>query len=74
MEIRVRPIHNDDDHNAALAEIGALMDAAAGTPEGDRLDVLATFVEAYLGSSAFHVDVGGGFAERMLRPDGKLTP
>lgn len=43
----VRPIRTEADHQAALAEITALMDAEMGTPEGDRLDVLATLVEAY---------------------------
>lgn len=43
----VRPIRTEADHQAALAEIAALMDAKMGTPEGDRLDVLATLVEAY---------------------------
>jgi len=31
----------------ALAEIERLFDAAPNTPEGDRLEVLATLVEAY---------------------------
>ncbi|HET7274229.1 MAG TPA: hypothetical protein VFI91_03580 [Longimicrobiaceae bacterium] len=47
MEIAVRPIRNDNHYEAALLEIDGLMDAAYGTPEGDRLDVLATLVEAY---------------------------
>lgn len=40
-------IRNDEDHHAALKEIEALWGAAEGTPEGDRLDALATLVEAY---------------------------
>ncbi len=47
MEITVRPIHDEDDYEAALAEVDALMDATPGTPEGDRLDVLVTLIEAY---------------------------
>lgn len=47
MEIRIRPIRNEEDYEAALAEIDGLMDAHPGTPEGDRLDVLVTLVEAY---------------------------
>src|SRR4051812_21526781 len=43
----VRPIKTDEDHRAALDEIEALWGAEDGTPEGDRLDVLATLVEAY---------------------------
>ena len=43
----IRPIRNDDDHAAALREIERLWDAAAGTDDGDKLDVLATLVEKY---------------------------
>ncbi len=43
----IRPIRTDDDHIAALKEIEALWGAELGTPEGDRLDVLATLVVAY---------------------------
>ncbi|MEJ2080286.1 MAG: helix-turn-helix domain-containing protein [Acidobacteriota bacterium] len=47
MEITVRPIHDEGDYEAALAEVDGLMDAEPGTPEGDRLDVLVALVEAY---------------------------
>ena len=43
----VRPIRNDADHQVALKEIERLWGASEGTPEGDRLDVLATLVDAY---------------------------
>jgi len=43
----LRPIRTEADHQAALAEIASLMDAGAGTPAGDRLDVLTTLVAAY---------------------------
>ena len=43
----IKPIRNERDHEAALAEIEALMDAHSDTLDGDRLDVLATLVEAY---------------------------
>ena len=42
----IRPIKTDKDHRAALKEIEARWGADAGTAEGDRLDVLATLVEA----------------------------
>src|SRR4051812_1166808 len=45
--MEIKPIKTAADHAAALAEIEGLMDAELGTPEGDRLDVLATLVEAY---------------------------
>ena len=43
----IRPIRTDEEHRAALEEIEALWGTAEGTPEGDRLDVLATLVDAY---------------------------
>ena len=43
----IKPIRNKRDHEAALAEIGRLMTAKRNTPEGDRLDILVTLVEAY---------------------------
>ncbi len=47
MTTDVKPIRNDADHKAAMAEIEALWGAPAGTEEGDRLDVLATLIDAY---------------------------
>ncbi len=47
--MEIRPIRTEADYQAALAEIDSLFDAAPHTPEGDRLDVLATLVEAYEG-------------------------
>ena len=47
MTAEIRPIRDDADHAAAMEEIGALWGAAPGSPEGDRLDVLVTLVEAY---------------------------
>src|ERR1700745_4017987 len=43
----VRPIRSQADYEAALAEIERLWRAKAGTAEGDRLDVLATLIDAY---------------------------
>jgi HTH-type transcriptional regulator / antitoxin HigA len=43
----VRPIRTEADYETALAEVERLWGAAAGTPEGDRLDVLATLIDAY---------------------------
>jgi HTH-type transcriptional regulator/antitoxin HigA len=45
--LAVRPIRTRADHRAALREIEGLMSARIGTPEGDRLEVLATLVEAW---------------------------
>jgi HTH-type transcriptional regulator/antitoxin HigA len=43
----IKPIKSDMDYRATLREIESLMTAEAGTPEGDRLDILVTLVEAY---------------------------
>jgi HTH-type transcriptional regulator / antitoxin HigA len=45
--MEIKPIRTRADYRAALKEIETLMSARAGTPEGERLDVLATLVEAY---------------------------
>ncbi|CAG0927248.1 MAG: hypothetical protein EFKGCFLK_00180 [Rhodocyclaceae bacterium] len=43
----IKPIRTKRDYEAALVEIERLMTAKRNTPEGDRLDVLVTLVEAY---------------------------
>jgi HTH-type transcriptional regulator/antitoxin HigA len=45
--MHIRPIKTNKDYRAALKEIESLMAAKIDTPEGDRLDILATLVEAY---------------------------
>ena len=45
--MEIRPIKTKADYRGALGEIERLMRARRGTPEGDRLDVLVTLVEAY---------------------------
>jgi len=45
--MEIRPIRTKADYRAALKEIEALMSAERHTPEGERLDVLVTLVEAY---------------------------
>ena len=43
----LKPIRNEKDYERALAEVEVLWGAKAGTPKGDRLDILATLIEAY---------------------------
>jgi len=45
----IKPIRTEADFKASLKEISALMesDPEPGTADGDRLDILATLVEAY---------------------------
>jgi HTH-type transcriptional regulator/antitoxin HigA len=45
--MEIRPIKSEADYEATLQEIEGLMSAETGSPEGDRLDVLVTLVEAY---------------------------
>ena len=45
--MEIKPIRTKKDYEAALKEIERLFVAAPGTREGDRLEVLATLVEAY---------------------------
>ena len=47
MTVEVRPIRSKRDYEAALKEIERLWGTKLGTRDGDRLDVLATLVDAY---------------------------
>ncbi len=43
----IKPIKTPEDYRATLREIESLMGAEADSPEGERLDILVTLVEAY---------------------------
>ncbi len=45
--MNIKPIKTKADYRAALKVIESLMMAKANTPDGERLDVLVTLVEAY---------------------------
>jgi HTH-type transcriptional regulator/antitoxin HigA len=45
--MNIKPVRTKADYRAALKHIESLMNARANTPEGERLDVLVTLVEAY---------------------------
>lgn len=45
--MNIKPIKTDADYRAALKETETLMMAEPDTPEGEKLDVLATLIEAY---------------------------
>ena len=47
--MQIRPIKTPADYEDVLAEVSALVakDPELDTPDGDRLDVLATLVQAY---------------------------
>lgn len=45
--MEVHPIRTKADYRWALKEAERLWDAEPGTPQGDRIDVLVTLIEAY---------------------------
>src|SRR4051794_11333319 len=47
MAANLRPIRSRADYTQALAELELLWGAPKGTPRGDRLDILATLIDAY---------------------------
>ncbi|GAN98185.1 transcriptional regulator [Komagataeibacter europaeus NBRC 3261] len=47
MTADLKPIRNEADYDTALEEVGRLWGAKSGTPDGDKLDVLATLIDAY---------------------------
>ena len=55
--MEIKPIKTEADYDAALKEIERLMESEVepDTPEGDRLEVLVTLVEAY---EAKHYPIG----------------
>jgi len=55
--MEIKAIRSEPDYLAALREVSALidLDPAADSPDGDRLDVLGTLVQAY---EARHYPIG----------------
>jgi HTH-type transcriptional regulator/antitoxin HigA len=43
----IKPIKTDADYRATLKEVEILMTAEPNTPEGEKLDILVTLIEAY---------------------------
>lgn len=46
-ETRLKPVRSEVDYESALVEVERLWGAKSGTPDGDRLDILATLIDAY---------------------------
>lgn len=77
--MNIRPIKTDADYQAALDEIENLFEAEPNTPQGDRLEVLTTLVEAYeerhysipapdpVGALVYHIE-SRGLTRRDLEP------
>lgn len=47
MAVDLRPIRSEADYRAALSDVERLWGSRTGTLEGDRLDILATLIDAY---------------------------
>ncbi len=45
--MNIKSIKTDIDYREALKEVESLMTAESNTPEGEKLDILATLMEAY---------------------------
>jgi HTH-type transcriptional regulator/antitoxin HigA len=45
--MKLKPIKTQTEYKAALREVEALFDAPEGTPQADKLEVLAMLVEKY---------------------------
>lgn len=45
--MEIKPIKTEADYRAALQEVDDLFDSVPNTPEGDRLEVLTTLLDAY---------------------------
>lgn len=45
--MNIKPIKTDTDYHAALKEVETLMMTESNTPEGEKLDILVTLIEAY---------------------------
>ncbi len=43
----LKPIKTEADYRQALAEVERLFDAGLNTPEGNKLEILVTLIEAY---------------------------
>jgi HTH-type transcriptional regulator/antitoxin HigA len=43
----LKPLKTEKDYEAALKEMERVWGARLGTPDGDRLDILATLIDAY---------------------------
>ena len=58
MEITVRAVHDEQDYEVVLAEIGELMDAQPGSPDGMKIDQQG------------HLYVAGATGVWVFEPDG----
>ncbi len=67
--MEIKPIKNESDYQQALAGIERLMEAELNTPEGDKLDILTTLVEAYE-ASHYPIDPPDPIRTELDKPQG----
>jgi len=71
MKNSIKPIRTEKDYEAALRDVERLWGAKNGTPEGDRLDVLATLIESYADK---HYPMGPPDPIAQSRPNPSTPP
>jgi len=71
--MEIKPIRSEADYERTLQEIERLWGAEEGTAEGDRLDVLATLVEAYDNEHYRMPEASGVEVLRFLMEEHGLT-
>lgn len=83
----ITPIRTEQDYKSALREVSALVDRdpPVGTPEGDRLEVMSTLIEAYeakrfpiaapdpIAAIKFRMEQGGLEAKDLVPSIGKVN-
>jgi HTH-type transcriptional regulator / antitoxin HigA len=70
----LKPIRSEDDYDNAMALLKTLWGAEIGTPEGDKLDVLVTLIDAYE-NAHYPVDLPDPIDAIVFRMEqGGLTP
>ncbi len=71
--MNIKPIKTDSDYREALREIDGLMLAEPNSPQGERLDVLSTLVEAYE-SRNFPMDLPDPHKELGIPAESLIKP
>lgn len=46
-KMKLKPIHNETDYQAAIARLEEIFDAKSGTEEGDELEILSLLIDLY---------------------------
>jgi antitoxin component HigA of HigAB toxin-antitoxin module len=71
--MNIKPIRTEMGYRATLKEIEFLMTAKTNTPEGDRLDVLATLVEAYERTHSYRARYSASITRALPLPSSAIS-